>query len=67
MDTVWIVGRHVWDHEQDTWELQGVFLTEASAVEACRDEEYFVGSVPVGVSLPHDTTAWPVYYPLDKG
>jgi hypothetical protein len=60
-DSVWVVGR--W--KETTWDLQGVFLTEAGAVEACRDETYFVGPLPLNVALPHETTSWPgAYYPI---
>lgn len=67
METVWIAGQvtHV-SAQGQVWDMQGVFLDEASAVAACRDATYFVGPMAVGVSLPHETAAsWVgAYFPL---
>lgn len=60
---VWIVFRFIggpWHSE-----TVGVFDTEAAAVDACRDETYWVGGgLVLNESLPHETIPWPeVWYP----
>ena len=50
---VWLTGRLAGKDEQ--WHIQGIFLTEDEAVNACRNDYYFVVPVPFGVELPHET------------
>lgn len=66
MDKVFVVGRFIAETEPgNVWDLQGIFATEEEAVAACRDAAYWVGSVPFGKALPHETETWPAaYYPL---
>ena len=66
MEKVWVVGRFVAETEHgNVWDMQGVFETEDEAVAACRDATYWIGPVPLGQSLPHESAAWPeARYPL---
>jgi hypothetical protein len=58
---LWVVGRAT---AKDGWSLQGIFMREADAIEACRDELYFIGPAELNVSLPHENRWWPgCYYP----
>ena len=62
---VYVVGRYV---EGQQWEFQGVFSTEALAVEECGDRrDWFVGPAEMDVSLPSDSHTWPeCYYPASR-
>jgi hypothetical protein len=71
--TVWVCGQyhgeyldeHTADHDGIAWELQGVFTTEALAIAACRDNQYFIGPMTLNESLPHNKAEWiGCYYPL---
>jgi hypothetical protein len=63
-EPVWVVGRMA-DHAAGVWQLQGVFSDRTNAIKACRDEDYFVGPVPLDRSLPHQTVKWPgCFYPI---
>jgi hypothetical protein len=65
---LWAVGQYRGETEgvaNIAWDLQGVFETEQEAVDACRNENYFVGPVTLGLALPDDALEWPgCYYPL---
>lgn len=56
--TLWIVGRYY----GETWDFQGVFRTEAEAVAACVDGDWFVAPAVLGELLPAATTKWPGCY-----
>lgn len=62
---VWITGKHIKTTKLGpVWELSGIYDNEADAVEACKDEFYFVGPFPKNTSTPDETTNWPdCYYP----
>ena len=36
-------------------EFQGVFSTEQKAIDACRDENYFMAPVKLDKELPHES------------
>lgn len=64
---VWIVGKTT-NYLTNSWEFQGVFLTEIDAVEACRQESYFVGPAVFGESRPDESVPWEgAYYPMQNG
>jgi hypothetical protein len=47
--------------------LQGIASDRKTAVAMCRDETYFIGPIPINVSLPEDRVEWPaIEYPLRK-
>ena len=50
MSQVYIVGR-VFDSEKHQWCIQGVYDTQAAAVNACADGNYFVSSFFVNVPV----------------
>ncbi|HVI60088.1 MAG TPA: hypothetical protein VM619_14615 [Luteimonas sp.] len=59
--SVWIVGR--WP-ETGVWQFQGVFATEAGAIEACEDGRYFIGPAQLGARIPAAISEWPgAYFP----
>jgi len=68
---VWIVGKINLENRFE-WAFQGVFDSEEKAVEACKDERYFVGPVTMNIDLddiiPGDKNIdWPdAYYPKAK-
>ena len=58
---VWVVFRWQPDGHH---EFQGVFGSEARAVEACRTDTHCVCPATVGVELGQDTETWPgAWYP----
>lgn len=67
--TVWICGRYIsGEAEAVAWDFQGVFLLESEAVNACRDDSYFVAPAIMGQSLPPTPSPWPgAYYPHQRG
>ena len=62
----WVVGRREENQNSPVeWHLQGIATEKKIALEMCRDQTYFVGPLPVNVSLPHDTMEWVgCYFPL---
>ncbi|WGH49656.1 hypothetical protein [Alishewanella phage vB_AspM_Slicko01] len=59
---VWVVGNDVVYDEDHTWEIQGIYSSEALAVQNCK-LGWWVGSIPLNTPLPDETTRWDVYYP----
>lgn len=60
---MWLVGQY---KNIGMWEFQGIFTTEKLAVNACRDENYFVMEVLIDTEIPHETSEMPpdkMYYP----
>jgi hypothetical protein len=58
---LWLCGKIT--HQQ--WELVGVFDSEERAVQQCRDEFHFVGSIVLNAVAPKETVELPGgYYPL---
>lgn len=64
MIRLWLVGK-VNSENYKEWEFQGVFITKARAVAACKDEFYFVGVLTLNEALPYESEDWPgAYYPM---
>lgn len=66
---LWIVGQ-VKEGKKAKWywEYVGVFDSKEKAVDACRDETYFVGPTELNNALPHETVEWEgAYYPKSEG
>lgn len=65
---LWVVG-HVLNDDGTEWTFCGVFDTEAKAVAACKNEDYFVGLAELNQELPEKIIDWPdAYYPkAEKG
>lgn len=64
---VWICGRLIgeWEESGSKWAFQGVFSTEKLAIDACRDEAYFIFSSNMDTQLPHEDSLPPDgYYPV---
>jgi len=60
--TLWIVGK-VWSHR--FWEYQGIFDDEQMAVDACEDDNWFIGPVKMNEKVPVQCMDWPgAYFPL---
>ena len=61
--TLWIVGK-MWSIVEQ-WEYQGIFDNEQAAVDACKDENWFIGPVEMNTKVPVQREPWPgAYYPL---
>lgn len=57
---LWYVGR-LWNGAHET---QGVFSTEQLAIDACRDETYFIGPLTLDGTIDHNSTEWEgAYFP----
>jgi len=70
---VWICGKHKSlgkdsnGTEYTSWEFQGVFRTKDLAINACKDENYFIGPAVMDEPLPDEELDWPgAYYPKEK-
>ncbi len=67
-DIVWVCGR--WRAVCDLgsiWEFQGVFASEAEAVQACKSPAYWVAPYAFGTELPQHTQGWEgCYYPSER-
>jgi len=47
------------------WYIQGVASDRDVAETLCRDENYFIGPLPINTALPHDRTEWiGSYFPM---
>lgn len=68
--TIWIVGvslRHPKDPRPTFWMPEGVYATEAEAVEACSPGE-FVVECAIGARIPADAKdSLCCYFPADGG
>lgn len=58
---VWIVGQ-INPENYKEWDFQGVFSSEALAVEACINSNFFVGKATMDVALATESTPWPNAY-----
>lgn len=46
------------------WQFQGLFDSQQSAEDACRDDSYFVGVCELNELLPHEKVPWKdAWYP----
>ena len=65
---VWICGQYL--TEIDTgkvWEFAGVFDSEQKAIDACRDQSYFIAPYNINEIHPHETVPMEgIYYPKNK-
>ena len=63
---VWIVGQ-VRPEKFKEWEFQGVFSSEALAIEACINSNFFIGKATVDVAVPIESMPWPgAYFPKQE-
>ncbi len=62
----WIVGQYIKGKNKSmVWEFQGVFDSKRKAKKACRTNMYFIFSVTLNQSLPHESVEAPeAEYPL---
>lgn len=59
-ETLWVVGQFKAETDDGTvWDFQGLHETRRQALACCRDWNYFLAPVYVGVETPHVSTAWP--------
>lgn len=64
--TLWIVGK-IHPDKYGFWAFQGVYDDEKRAIDACRDELYFIGPAQLNEQLPLGTQPWPgAYYPMEQ-
>jgi predicted esterase len=54
---VWICGRLIgeWDESGFKWSFHGAFHNRESAVNACKDEKYFIFSTDLDKVIPEQT------------
>lgn len=53
---LWICGQYKRGEFPDTiWDFQGIFDSEEKAIEACRDENYFIMPFILNQQCPHET------------
>lgn len=64
MTEVWVCGQSIGPHGTGAWSFAGVFYSKEDAINACRDENYFIGPAVIGDELPHEPFNWKgAYYP----
>ena len=69
---LWIVGRtnsakEIAEHNGHTWDLIGVCASEELAVDACKDESYYIGPIKLNEILPKEQLEWiGAYFPLGR-
>ena len=63
---LWVCGQfRASTNEGVMWDFQGVFSDRAQAVEACKNERYFIAPVFLDCPLPDERSEWPnAEYPL---
>lgn len=61
MALLWVVGKL--RDDAGSWEMQGVFSTEAIALALCNGHaDYFIGPIEIDVPFPDYTVPWPNAY-----
>lgn len=62
---LWIVGQKKGaDNDGWSWGFEGVFDSEQKAIEACREDDFFIAPSKLNFSNP-DSNIWKgAYYPL---
>jgi len=67
MDQVWICGRYKkGKFPNSEWDIQGAFTTKGKAIQACRDNMYFIAPLELDKEIPHKTKRWPgLIYPSE--
>ena len=59
---LWIVGKYI---ENNAWEFGGVFSDKQKAIDACTNEDMFIGSAILDYRAPDESINWEgVWYPL---
>ena len=53
----WIVGK-LTNVGTNSWEFQGAFSTEALAVAACRNAQYFIAPATVDAEISDTSSPW---------
>ena len=55
---MWICGRLIgeWEDAGSVWAFQGVFSEREFAVNACKDETYFIFSAEMDKQLPYENS-----------
>jgi hypothetical protein len=68
MTVVWLCGQYrSGDWPNSVWDVQGVFADEQAAIQACRNENYFVMPLNLNEILPDEPVMPPgFFYPLDN-
>lgn len=62
---LWIVGKKI-DKDTWVWGFEGVFDSEQKAIDACREDDYFIAPTCLNKSHP-DAKVWEgAYYPLQE-
>lgn len=56
---IYVVGKIASDEKHKEWQLVGVFLVEADAIEACRTEDHFIATVPPCADFGDDPEPFP--------
>jgi hypothetical protein len=65
--TYWLVGQFRKETPDGViWDFQGIFQSESQAVEACRDENYFVAPVVLDCEIEHEKVRWDGWWPKQK-
>ena len=60
---VYVVGRL---HEDEEWELRGIFFDSPKAESLCERADDFVGPVEIDKVLPSEKGEWPgLYFPKE--
>jgi len=60
---LWVCGQV----RNETWEIQGVFSSEFSALAACKNSNYFIGPVILNKAFPEEGVKWEgCYYPIER-
>jgi len=65
--TFWICGKYLGNAEKHaTWMFEGIFDSEQKAIDACIEENHFIGSAILNESHANkEDMVWPgCYYPL---
>lgn len=63
---LWVCGqlKGSYDERGSVWEFQGVFQNEQRAIDACKNENYFIFPVELDKEFPDKSVFLPrTYYP----
>jgi len=63
---LWLCGKYIsGNFPEVVWDFQGIFSTRDNAIEACRDESYFICSVKLDEQLSDEAEEMPDFaYPF---
>jgi hypothetical protein len=64
--TMYVVGKFLSETDRGTaWEIEGVYDDRKRAESACIGLNFFVGPIPLNISVGTDGAVWPnCYYPM---